>query len=125
MSEDNFILEKRHRTVQLDGRKFVMREMSAEALHDYTQTLLKAGQDLKAQLKADSGVDLTQAMTEAAETELLILMDLLKEPADGGQPADEAFLRGLSSSQRQGIFTLQDELNDLQNLLKKTAALLA
>jgi len=125
MSEDCFILEKRRRTIQLDGRKFVMREMSAEALRAYTQTLLKAGQELKDQLKTDSGVDLVQVLKEAAETELLILMDLLKEPADGGQPADEAFLRGLSASQRQGIFTLQDELNDMQNLLKKTASLLA
>ena len=122
MSEDVFILEKRHKTVLIDGRKFIMREMSAEALRAYTKNLYSASRDLKARLAEKT--DIESAMLEASETELLLLMDLLKEPVEADKPADEAFLRGLSFSQRQGIFKLQDDLNDMEGLLKKTASLL-
>lgn len=122
MSEDIFILEKRHKTVAIDGRKFIMREMGAEALRSYVKALIAANRELKARLTETR--DVGSAMQEASETEILLLMDLLKEPAEDSQPADEAFLWGLSFSQREAIFKLQDDLNDMEALLKKTASLL-
>ncbi|MBQ7567296.1 hypothetical protein IJT17_00645 [bacterium] len=123
MSEDTFILEKRHKVVAIDGRKFVMREMGAEELRNYSKALLEASRSLKASL-ADKQ-DLESAMMEASETEIRLLLKLLKEPVDAARPADKAFLSDLSYSQRQAIFKVQDDLNDMENLLKKMASLLA
>lgn len=123
MSEDTFILEKRRKTVVIDGRKFIMREMGAEALRSYTKNLYSVGRELKARVAEKR--DIEEAMQEASEAELHLLMELLKEPADADKPADEAFLRGLSHSQREAVFKLQDELNDMEGLLKKTASLLS
>ena len=126
MSEDTLILEKRSRTVRLGDRSFIMREMGADEYRRYTKALIEAGKDAKDRLSgSDRSLEtIDAALKVAAETELLLLMDLLKEPTDQSKPADEAFLRGLSYSQRIGIFSLQDDLNGTKDLLKNLASLL-
>lgn len=121
--EDMFILEKRHRTVRIDGRGFVIREMSAEALREYIKAIQEADRAVKAAIAAESGsITMDSAISIATDGELLLLMDVLAEPLD--EPADEAFCRSLSYSQRVAIFKIQNELNDTGELLKNLTSLL-
>lgn len=123
--EDLFILEKRKRTVRVDGREFVMREMSAEALRDYIKAIQEANQAVKNALAAEKGsITMDNAISIATDGELLLLMDVLKEPVNPAAPADEEFCRNLSYTQRVSIFKLQNELNDTGNLLKNLSGLL-
>ncbi len=123
--EDTFILEKRKRTVRIDGRSFIMREMGAEAFRDYIKSIQEASEAVKAGLAAErDSTTMHDAIALASDGELLLLMDLLKEPVPGGEPADEAFCRGLSFSQRSAIFKLQNDLNDAGALLKNLTSLL-
>ena len=124
--EDVFILDKRKRTVRIEDREFVMREMGAEAYRDYTKNLIEAGKEAKARLSnRDYMITFDAALQVASDTEMILLMELLKEPVDSTKPADEAFLRTLSYSQRGGVFKLQDELNGTAELLKNLVSLLA
>lgn len=123
--EDMFILEKRHRTVRIDGRGFVIREMSAEALREYIKAIQEADQAVKAAIAAESGsITMDSAISIATDGELLLLMDVLKEPLNPDEPADEAFCRSLSYSQRVELFKIQNELNDTGELLKNLTSLL-
>ena len=125
--EDTFILEKRKRIVKLDDEhSFVMREMGAEAVRSYSHAVIDAGQKAKASLVTDkANLTLEEALRAVTDAELSLLMDLLKEPVDETKPATEEFCRGLSYSQRVGLFKLQNELNGMDELLKNLAGLLA
>ncbi len=123
---DDLILEKRSRTIDLDGRRFVLREMGAEMQRRYLDSLMAAGREIRARARGESvSGDAQVALAAEADLGMAIIMDILREPVDPALPADSAFIAGLSYRQCQDLFRIQDELNGTQELLKNLQSLLA
>lgn len=118
---ETFILEKKERTVQIEGRKFILREMGAERFRNYTLKLVEISKAIK-DIASRRSVDTKNSENAKAEEELLSI--ILSEPIDPDKPADSNFLQSLSFSQRLGLFKIQDELNGTEELLKKIQNLL-
>lgn len=120
-----FLLERETREVEVSGRTFRLTEMSGADMRRYIDLQLQPAEHAVQQLVEAGEAKLEEAvdrMTAAADP---LYLFLLREPADGGAPADADLVAGLTFRQRRRLIALQDEINDMETLVGNAVSLLA
>lgn len=127
-----FILERDEREIRIGDRRFRLVEMSAADQRRFVQMQLEPVERVIAEMRdlpeqpADSpqGPRIVQAMEKWTAANEPLLLWLLRNPVDGGPPADAALLAEITDRQRVQIIQIQDELNDSQAVLGNAVRLL-
>lgn len=120
-----FLLEREYREVEVAGRIFRLTEMSGSDLRRYIDLQLKPSEQAVEELVQAGESNLEQAVDRMTAASDPLYLFLLREPADGGAPADADLVAGLTFRQRRQLVALQDEVNDMEGLVGNAVNLLA